>query len=188
MELTDLGLAAWGLLQVVVAWLLAAGLPRLLALLHGGLPPRSGLLALAAGMAGGLALLLALPQPESFLPDALFAAEGPWRQPLPLLLRDHALPDGALLHRAWGDLTGGGAAALPGGLALVLLALALLRPPLPPLRVMARLLLLAIATALVLHLLAHLLAWALALLNFWIFALLLLAFQRWRYAPRRARY
>jgi hypothetical protein len=38
-------------------------------------------------------------------------------------------------------------------------------------------------TALVVHHLAHLLAWSATHLNFWLFALALLLWQRMRYAP-----
>ncbi|MGK7866924.1 hypothetical protein [Falsiroseomonas sp. E2-1-a20] len=181
----------WSGVEAVVAILLGWAAARLARLACATLAPPDAeavpLLALAAGLMLGLALLLAVPHGDSFRPSRIFAPEGPWRIGLPALLRDFGLPARATLDHAVAALREGGMRAWPAALALLLLAaatvLALHRwPGIAGLRALIALLLVAAATALLLHYAAHLLAWMLALLNFWVFALALFGFQRWRYA------
>jgi len=135
-------------------------------------------LALGCGVVLGIALVLGGPDPRAFLPSRIFSQDGPWAIGLGAFLAGHALPRGATL------------AALPDWLVLpVLLAGALVAARLwqgaARLRAYAAFLLLSATTALLLHYGAHLLAWLAAQLSFWLFALGLLAFQRWRYGVRR---
>ncbi|WP_439596595.1 hypothetical protein [Falsiroseomonas sp.] len=197
MESSGIGMILWGGAEAALAILLALGMLRLASVFYGALAPADAeavpllhVLALAAGLACGLALLLAVPHAESFRISRIFAPDGPWHLGLPGFLARHGLPDAATLQAAWAQLREGGLGALPGGLALLLLAagpLAALRwwRGGARLRALGAFLLLAASTALLLHYAIHLLAWMLALLNFWLFALLLFAFQRWRHAPTR---
>lgn len=196
MDSSGIGMILWGGAEAVLAILLALALLRLAGLVYHALAPADAeavpllhVLALGAGLAAGVALLLAVPHGEDFRLSGIFMAEGPWALDLPGFLARHGLPGRGTLGQAWQDLRQGGLGALPGGLALLLLVLG----PLAALRwwrgrarwrAMGAFLLLALSTALLLHYAIHLLAWMLARLNFWLFALLLLAFQRWRHAPR----
>ncbi|MGG5886847.1 hypothetical protein ACLF3G_06870 [Falsiroseomonas sp. HC035] len=189
-------MSVWSGVEAVVAILLGWAAAHLARLGSTTLAPPDAeavpllALALAAGLALGVALLLAVPHGDSFRPARIFAPEGPWQIGLPVLLRDFGLPARATLDQALMVLRGGGPGALPGGVALLLLTaaavLALRRwHGIAGLRALVALLLVATATALLLHYAAHLLAWMLALLNFWAFAIALFVFQRWRYARPR---
>ncbi|MBU8543171.1 MULTISPECIES: hypothetical protein [Roseomonadaceae] len=196
MEFSGIGTILWGGAEAALAILLALGLLRLASILYGMLAPHDAeavpllhVLALAAGLASGVALLLAVPHGDDFRLSRIFVAEGPWTLDLPGFLARHGLPSRATLDHAAEQLRQGGLGAMPGGLALLLLAsgpLAALRwwRGKARLRALAAFLLFAASTALLLHYAIHLLAWMLALLNFWLFAVLLVLFQRWRYAPR----
>jgi hypothetical protein len=196
------GVAAllWGGLEAVLAFGLAFALLRLATAAYAMAAPRDAeavpllhVLALAAGATLGVALLLALPHGGDFRPSRLFIADGPWAIGLGDFLGRFALPRGATLRGALDALGGGGFGAIAGWLALALLAAG----PLGALRwwrgaarwrAIAAFLLLAACTALLLHYGAHLLAWAAALLNFWLLALALLAWQGWRHAPSKPRH
>ncbi|MDP3415593.1 hypothetical protein [Falsiroseomonas sp.] len=196
MEHGGIGMILWGGAEAALAILLVLGLLRAAGLVYHALAPADAeavpllhVMALSAGLACGVALLLAVPHGESFRLSSIFVVQGPWNLDLPGFLLRHSLPSRATLENARDLLAEGGPGALPGGLALLLLAtgpLAALRwwRGWARLRALGAFLLLAASTALVLHYAIHLLAWMLALLNFWLFALLLFVFQRWRHAPR----
>ncbi len=186
----------WGGAEAALAILLVLALLRAASVAYAALAPADAeavpllhVLALCAGIASGVTLLLAVPHGESFRLSSIFVVQGPWSLDLPGFLLQHGLPGTATLQNARDLLRQGGLGALPGGLALLLLAtgpLAALRwwRGWARLRALGAFLLLAASTALVLHYAIHLLAWMLALLNFWLFALVLFVFQRWRHAPR----
>lgn len=152
--------------------------------------PLLHMLAIAAGGLLGLLLLASLPHAENFRLSRIYAADSPWNVGVGAFLRRHALPDGATCRAALATLLQAEptAARVIGhaGLALALLAAAqafLLWRGWSRLRAAAAVLLLAFWTALVLHYGAHLLAWGATQLNFWLFALALFLWQRWRYRP-----
>ncbi len=140
--------------------------------------PLLHVLALFCGLALGVALVLGGPEARAFLPSRIFAQDGPWAIGLGGFFSRYALPRRAAL------------VGLPLWLVLpVLLAGALVAWRLwrgrARLRAFAAFLLLSATTALLLHYGAHLLAWLAAQLSFWLFALGLLGFQRWRYGVPR---
>jgi len=195
---SGIGALLWSGLEAVFAFGLALALMRLAGAAYALAAPRDAeavpllhVLALAAGGATGIALLLALPHAGDFRPARLFLAGGPWAIGLGDVLARFALPDAATLRGARDALSTGGAGGAAGWLALALLAagpLAALRwwRGRTRLRAIAAFLLLAACTALILHYGAHLLAWTASQLNFWLFAVALFAWQRWRYAAPRA--
>jgi hypothetical protein len=190
MDAGDLLTGLWRGAEALLALLPALAVLRLMRPAHALLAPMEEepwplprRLAVTAGLALGVALLLALPHAESFRLFRIFAPDGPWRIGMPEFLVQHGLPARATLAQALEVLRGGGAGALPGGLGLLLLvgfplAARQWRGP-------VAFLLVVIGTAVLLHYAVHLLAWILALLNFWLFALALFGFQRWRHAPHR---
>jgi hypothetical protein len=187
MEPGGIPMSLWRGAEALAAALPALAGVHLLRLLHRALAPTATRpaalrpLGLAAGTALGVALLLAAPHVESFRPSRIFAAGGPWRIGLPDFLASHGLPARVTLDTALAALGEGRVLLLLAGGAF---ALAWWRG-LADLRALGAFLLLVAGTALLLHYAAHLLAWMLALLNFWLFAIALFAFQRWRYAARR---
>jgi hypothetical protein len=192
MEAGDLLTGLWSGAEALLALLPALAALRLMRPAHALLAPMEEepwplprRLAVAAGLALGVALLLALPHAESFRLFRIFAPDGPWRIGLAEFLARHGLPARATLAQALEALRGGGAGALPGGLGLLLLLAGLPLAVARRWRVLLAFLLVVIGTALLLHYAVHLLAWILALLNFWLFALALFGFQRWRHAPHR---
>lgn len=152
--------------------------------------PLLHVLAILAGGLLGLLLLGTLPHGQDFRLSRIFAADSPWDLGVGAFLARHALPDGATIHAARDallqqEMTAAGLAGW-AGLALALIAAAqamLLWRGWSRLRAAVAVLLLAFWTALVLHYVAHLLAWGATQLNFWIFALALILWQRWRYRP-----
>ena len=198
MDLAGVGALLWGGVEALLAFGLALLVLRIASMAYALVAPRDAEavpllhgLALAAGAAGGIALLLALPHGGDFRPSRLFLADGPWAMGLRDFLPRFALPDAATLRGALAGLGAADALGLAGWLALVLVATGLgasLRwwRGRARLRAMGAFLLLAALTALLLHHGAHLLAWGAAQLNFWLFALALLGWQRWRHAPPRA--
>jgi hypothetical protein len=188
----------YGGLEAVIAFVIAVALVRLASAAYGMLAPHDAeavpllhVLALAAGGVSGLTLLLALPHAALFSLNSLFSARGPWEFGIGVFLQRHALPDAATLHRA---VIGLGSARLSAGVGW-LAVLLLLAGPLAALRwwhgrsrlrAIAAFLMLAASTAVLLHYAAHLLAWAAAQLNFWLFAVALILFQRRRYAAPSA--
>jgi hypothetical protein len=147
---------------------------------------------IGAGLALGAALLLASPDPGIFLPGRVFLGEAPWDSPLATLLAGHALPRSGTMARLLGAMGGGGGlAAIAGWIAwagLVLGAVMAVRLWHGPerARAFAAFLLLAVHWAAFVLLGAHVAAWLTARMGFWVFALLLLLFQRHRYARRPA--
>lgn len=164
----------------------AAALFRRVAERLGAPPDLACAAALAAGLAGAAALLLAAPDRASFEPARLFAAQGGWHAIAPWEVLRHALPDGAALRGALGALSGGTlgqmAAAWLAAAALVAGAAVIAR------RCRGRALwlglaafgALALGAALAMHVATRLLAWGLAQLGFWLLLLALLALQAWR--------
>ncbi len=149
--------------------------------------PLVRVLALGTGALGGVALVVAGAPPGAFLPGGLFDADGPWAVGIAQVLSRHALPSAATLV-ALRDamLAPAGLAGLAGWLAIggVLLGAATARRlwyGQDRIRAFGAFLLLALHTALLVHYTTHLLAWFAAQLGFWLFALALLVFQRWRY-------
>lgn len=181
-----LGLPAW--LALGAAWLSGWRL-RDMAWLGDARWPAS--LALAAGMALGLALVAASPHAGEFAPGRIFAPEALWGASLGELLRGEAWPGTVAAKRllaALPDNVPGALAVLVGlGLAAGLAGLWARRRGLPARRGVAALALLVLAGALGAHLLAHLGAWGVRRLGFWTFLVLLLAFQQWRWHRRWVR-
>jgi hypothetical protein len=150
------------------------------------------LAAFGTGVALGLGLLAAAPEPGIFLPGRIFAAEGPWALGLGEALARHALPGGAAV-RALGlaAVDAGGVATVAAWLVAAGTALGAgtaLRLWYGParLRALGAFLLLVLHVALMLHVGLHLAAWVAARLGFWLFALALVLFQRHRYARHPA--
>lgn len=190
----DLGDILGGVVVAMLALAVAAALLRLGAAGFAFAAPEDAeavpllrMLALGTGALGGLALIAAGAPPGAFLPGGLFDAQGPWSIGIAEALVRHALPSLATLGTLRDAmLASAGMAAVVGWMALggVLLGAAAARrlwyAP-DRARAFGAFLLLAIHTALLLHYAAHLLAWFAAQLGFWLFALALLLFQRWRY-------
>jgi len=154
--------------------------------------PLLRLLAIGTGAAFGLALILAAPDRAMFLPSRVLSADGPWGAGLPALLRGHALPRAEAFAALPDALRGDGfAAAFLAWLALLgflhgsTTALRLWHGT-TRLRAFCAFLMLTLHIALLVHYTAHLLGWFAAQLGPWLFALALLAFQRWRYGVRAA--
>jgi hypothetical protein len=154
--------------------------------------PLLRLLALGTGAAAGAGLLAAAPDPSIFHPGRIFAADGPWAIGLMEFLDRHSLPGAEALRALPGALFAPrGAATAAAWLALAGLACGgvlarRLWQGSTRLRGFCAFLLLVLLAAVQLHYAANLLAWLAARLGFWLFALALLLFQRWRYAPRAA--
>lgn len=187
-------------LAAVAVFAVAYGLIRVGLLQYGMVAPSDAdavpilhVMALAAGLLLGVLLLAAVPHAEDFRPSRIYAADSPWRMNAGQFLARHALPDGATLRGAAGLLVPGEASigAVLGQIGAVLAlgnavqALLLWRGR-ARIRAALAVLLLAAWTALVLHYAAHLIAWGATQLNFWLFALLLVLWQRWRYRQPRA--
>ncbi|WP_372618073.1 hypothetical protein [Falsiroseomonas sp.] len=180
---------------MLAALLLAVALLRLGLAAHDMAAPRDAeavpllrLLALGTGTVAGAGLLAAAPDPSIFHPARIFAAEGPWAIGLGELLGQHALPRAealqalpAALFALQGTATAAAWIALAGLACGGVLARRLWRGR-TRLRAFAAFLLLVLLSMVQLHYTAHLLAWLAAQLGFWLFALALLLFQRWRYA------
>ncbi|WP_198372740.1 hypothetical protein [Roseomonas rosulenta] len=154
--------------------------------------PLLRLLAIGTGGAFGLAVLLAAPGRGMFLPERVFDAEGAWAGSLSELLARHALPRAEALAALPQALLGADpAAAVLAWLALLGVlhgSVTVLRlwHGTARLRAICAFVMLALHTALLLHYAAYLLGWFAAQLGPWLFALALLAFQRWRYGARAA--
>jgi hypothetical protein len=182
-------------LAILAAVLLVVAMLRLgLAAHHLAEPPDAEavplprLLAIGTGAVAGGGLLAAAPDLSLFHPASIFATDGPWTIGLPELLRRHALPGAAALRALPAGLSGlHGATTLAAWLAVAGLVgggvlVRRLWRGWARLRAFGGFLLLVLLTALQLHLAVHLLAWLAAQLGFWLFALALVLFQRWRYA------
>jgi hypothetical protein len=198
-EAGSIGAAVLGGVSALLALLLALALVRLGAALFALLAPRDAeavpllhVMGLVGGVALGIALLAAMPESAIFRPGRVFAADGPWMLDLRGFLSRAVLPGRATVEALGAELIGGSwlgcllawaaALGLGGGIAVAALGWR----GVTRLRALLAVLMLAGWTALLIHYGAHLLAWVSAQLNFWIFALLLLGFQRWRYGPRGA--
>ncbi len=198
MEALSLPSAFTNALAALLVFGLAYGLVRIGTLQYSLIAPPDAdavpllhVMAIAGGVLLGVLLLASLSYGEDFRPSRLYAADSPWDIGVLEFLRRHALPQHAAMAEAWRALSGGGSAwqTLPGytgaGLAgfAAVQALWLWRGP-ARLRAALATLLLAGWTALAVHYLAHLLAWTATQLNFWLFALLLVLWQRSRHSPR----
>jgi hypothetical protein len=199
MDYSGMAALAWGVMEALVALLVALLLLRgasgafsLAAPQDAEAVPLLHVAALGTGLALGLSLLLALPHGEAFRLAQVFDDKGRWGQGLGGFLAGSLVPARETLRAALlaarsldGPAGFAGLLTLAGLLAGLGVALRLWRG-LARLRALVAFLLLAACVALLLHYAAHLAAWLAARLNFWVFALLLLGFQRWRYAPRAA--
>ncbi|NGM20767.1 hypothetical protein G3576_12150 [Roseomonas stagni] len=199
MDYAGMAALAWGGMEAVAAILIALLLLRgasgafALAAPHDAeAVPLLHVAALGTGLALGLAILLALPHGEAFRLAQVFDGDGRWTQGLGAFLAASLLPGRETLGAALvalrsidGPAGFAGLLTLAGLLAGAAVAMRLWRG-MARLRALVAFLLLAACVALLLHYAAHLAAWLAARLNFWVFALLLLGFQRWRYAPRAA--
>lgn len=192
---TLLGLLVGGL-EAAIAILLAVSVVKLATAAYGLTAPHDAeavpllhVLALAAGVVTGIALLINVPHLDAFRPWRLFNYEGPWRLGILGFLADYALPSGRTFANAIAALGEPGPAAVVSWLAVLLLAagpaiaLGWWRDRRSRLRAVAAFLLLMLSTAMLIHYAAHLLAWTAAQLNFWLFAVALFLWQRYRYAP-----
>ncbi len=181
-------------LVLLVAVLLALGMVRLGALQYGIVAPRDAeavpllhVLGAATGVAAGVALLLSMPDLGAFNPARIFSADSPWSLTLGGILGGYGLPQAVTLRSLIAALGGDGSLAqvaagwlaVAGLVAGTGLAWRLWRGR-DRLRALAAFLLLATWTALILHYAAHLAVWTLTQLNFWLFAVALVLFQRWR--------
>lgn len=199
MDYASMAGLAWGGMEALVAMLIAVLLLRgasgafnLAAPHDAEAVPLLHVAALGTGLALGLALLLALPHGGAFRLAQVFDDTGRWGQGLGSFLAGSLVPGSetlraalAALRRLEGPAGFAALLALVGLVAGAAVALRLWRG-MARLRALVAFLLLAACVALLLHYAAHLAAWLAARLNFWVFALLLLGFQRWRYAPRAA--
>lgn len=154
--------------------------------------PLLRLLALCTGGAFGLALILAAPDRAMFLPGHVLGGEGPWGAGLLAMLGSHGLPRADAFAALPDALRGESAVAafvtwlaLLGFLQGSLTALRLWHGT-ARLRAFCAFLMLTLHITLLLHYTAWLLGWFAAQLGPWLFALALLAFQRWRYGVRAA--
>jgi hypothetical protein len=199
LDSASIGAWAWSAGGMILAVAIALGLLRLATAAYAlvapataGVVPVLHVVGLAAAGTLGFALLLATPHADAFRLGRILDAEGPWAVGLGGFLRGFALPGpetlAALLHglrrpQGIGDVLGWLAVSLV--VAGLWLSFRLWRGR-SRLRAMAALLVMALLGALLLHYAVNLFAWLAAQLGFWVFALLLLVFQRWRYAPRGA--
>lgn len=143
--------------------------------------------ALLAGLAGAAALLLAAPDRASFEPVRLFAANGPWQradaaEALRLALPGLAALRGALAAMAGGSLVQMAAGWLASGAVLVGVG-ALWRGCAGRSLWLGLVgfVVMAVLTALAMHIATRLLAWGMAQLGFWLLLLALLGLQAWRH-------
>lgn len=146
-------------------------------------------LGLTAGVLFGIALLLGAPHLDQFTLRRIFAPDSLWASGALEFLAGYALPSADALTAFSAALLGTGstallAAAWLGSAAFVAGLLVALRGwrGRRRLRAFGAFIALVVWTALILGYAAHLIAWSAAHLSFWIFALALLLFQRWRHA------
>jgi hypothetical protein len=146
--------------------------------------------AIVAGLLLGLLLLASLPNAADFLPARLYAADSPWAIGVLEFVYSFALPSGQTLRNARVILANADplwAAVISYiGMALtvfVALQATVLWKGMPGIRAALAALLMTCWTALVVHHLAHLAAWSATQLNFWLFALALVLWQKMRYGP-----
>jgi hypothetical protein len=146
--------------------------------------------AIVAGLMLGLLLLAGLPHAADFLPARLYAADSPWAIGVLEFVYRFTLPSGKTLGNAGMILV----SADPLWVAIIsyigvalasfsALQAALLWKGMAGARGALAALFMTGWTALVVHHLAHLAAWSATQLNFWLFALALVLWQRMRYAP-----
>jgi hypothetical protein len=199
MDFSGMAGLAWGAIEALVALLVALMLLRgatgafnLAAPHDAEAVPLLHVAALGTGLALGVTLLLAVPHGEAFRLSQVFDGRGRWMQGLGGFLAGSLLPGRetvqaaiTAVRRLEGPAGFGGLLTLAGLLAGVTVALRLWRG-VARLRALLAFLLLSLCVALLLHYAAHLAAWLAARLNFWVFALLLLGFQRWRHTPSTA--
>lgn len=144
--------------------------------------------AVLAGLVCGLALLIATPHVEDFLPRRIFAENSPWSVDLREFLGLYALPQAESFATLAEGLRGEGRGvsivaawmAVAGILFGCFAALRFWRGW-NRLRALLAFASLAAWIALLIGYAAHLAAWVATHLSFWIFLLLLIALQRWRH-------
>lgn len=151
--------------------------------------PAFHVLGLTAGVLFGFALLLGAPHLDQFTLRRIFAPDSLWAAGAWEFLAGHALPTADALAAFGAAFLGAGSTPLLSaawlGMAVfaagLLVALRGWRGR-RRLRAIGAFIVLVVWTALILGYAAHLIAWSAAHLSFWIFALALLLFQRWRHA------
>lgn len=187
-------------LAALAVFAVAYGLIRVGLLQYGMVAPSDAdavpilhVLALAAGVLLGVLLLAAVPHAEDFRPSRIYASDSPWKMNAGQFLARHALPDGATIRGAAAMLVPGDTSpgAIVGQIGAVLATIGAIQALLlwggwARVRGALAVLLLAGWTALAVHYAAHLIAWGATQLNFWLFALLLVLWQRWRHRQPRA--
>jgi hypothetical protein len=146
--------------------------------------------AIVAGLMLGLLLLAGLPHAADFLPSRLYAADSPWAISVLEFVYRFTLPSGKTLDNAGLIFVSANPLwiATISYIGVVLASFAALQAVLlwkgmPGIRGALAALFMTGWTALVVHHLAHLVAWSATQLNFWLFALILVLWQRMRYAP-----
>lgn len=146
------------------------------------------LVAIATGVLVGAALLICGRDAAAFLPSRLFAPTGPWQIDLGEFLRYRAFPGQEPLLRARDALLGSGGTVVVAATRLAALgllagfgvALAWWRGP-ARLHAVQGFVVLAFWTALFVHYAVQVSAWTATKLDFWLFLVALVLFQRWRY-------
>jgi hypothetical protein len=146
--------------------------------------------AIVAGLMLGLLLLAGLPHAADFLPSRLYAADSPWAISVLEFVYRFTLPSGKTLDNAGLIFVSANPLwiATISYIGVVLASFAALQAVLlwkgmPGIRAALAALFMTGWTALVVHHLAHLVAWSATQLNFWLFAVALVLWQRMRYAP-----
>jgi hypothetical protein len=146
--------------------------------------------AIIAGLLLGLLLLAGLPHAADFLPVRVYAADSPWAISVLEFVYRFTLPSGKTLGNAgmilvtadplWVAVLSYIGMALAGFAALQAF---LLWKGIAGARAALAAFFMTGWTAVVVHHLAHLAAWSATQLNFWLFAVALVLWQRMRYAP-----
>jgi hypothetical protein len=188
-------------LEGLLAALIALGLVRIGTAQYAVVAPHDAefvpmlhVFALVTGVCLGAALLVSVPHAAAFLPSRIFNARSPWNLSLDGFLINYALPEQATFGRMLAAVEGEGG-ALRVAICRLTAGLLLLGPAAAlrwwsdwrsRLRAVSAFLLLAGYAGFLINYLAHLAAWTAFQLNFWMFLVALLWFQRRRYGPAGA--
>jgi hypothetical protein len=146
-----------------------------------------------AGLMLGLLLLASLPHAADFLPTRIYVADSPWAIGVLEFVYRFTLPSGQTFRNAriilasadplWVAVIGYSGLALAGFAAL---QATLLWKGMAAARAALAAVFMSGWAMLVVHHLAHLAAWSITQLNFWLFALALVLWQRMRYGPAQS--
>lgn len=186
------------LAAIAVAVIIVLGAARLGSMQYALIAPHDAegvpllhVLGFASGIAAAVALLLAAPHLGEFSLHRIFVPDAVWNVTLGTFLGRHALPSRtALLGLAQGLAGDAGTALLAAAWLSALSVAAGIGVCIRSWRGRARsraitsFAILAGWTALIAHYAVHLFAWGAAQLGFWVFLILLAAFQRWRHGTR----